>query len=202
MPLPQLRVRFVLPFALVAGLTVGVIGCGGAESVQTYTAPKSEGGKAPGAVEAVAEYRLLGLMVPADKPVWFFKYNGPADQITKYEADFDKLAATVKQTGDAPPEFAPPAGWVRGPGRDGFVKVFATVVTADGKQEVSIAQSGGGIEPNLTRWVGMIGLQSGPDDVTKYTKTVDGTGTKVLRVDLRGPKNPVTNRGPMMGGGK
>ena len=137
-------------------------------------------------------------MVPADNPVWFFKYNGPSDEITKYEADFDKLAASVKSNGAAPPDFTPPEGWQKGPGRGDIV--FATVVTKDGQQEVSLSKSGGGVGTNLSRWVGMIGLKPGRDDVEKYTKTIDGSGVKVLRVDLRGPNNPATKRGPMMGG--
>ncbi|HEY1191967.1 MAG TPA: hypothetical protein VGE74_30335, partial [Gemmata sp.] len=196
MPSPKFYLRSVLPSALVAGLAAFVLGCSGGDGVQMYTAPKAEGA-GPGA-PAGGDYRLLGLMVPADNPVWFFKYNGPADELNKYEADFDKLAASVKMVGGEP-EFTPPEGWKRGPGRDGFVKVFATVLTNDGKQEVSITQSGGGVETNLNRWVGMIGLQPGPDDTTKYTKVIDGAGVKVRRIDLRGPKNPATNRAPMMG---
>jgi hypothetical protein len=190
----------LLPFALLAGVALVPAGCGG-DGVRKYDAPKSSE-RAPETADkpAAGEFRLLGLMVPADNPQWFFKYNGTADEITKHEADFDKLAAGVQLAGGQP-DFAVPDGWKRGPGRDGFVKVFATVKPDDGKQEVSITQSGGGVETNLGRWVGQIGLKAGPDDVAKYTKAIDGKGVKVLRVDLRGPKDPTTSRGPMMGGG-
>jgi hypothetical protein len=147
------------------------------------------------------EYRLLGLMVPAENPEWYFKYNGPADEMTKHEAGFDKLAASIALNGNAPPEFTVPEGWTKGPGREGFVKVFATAKPVDGKQELTITQSGGGVETNLDRWVKMIGLKPSRDDVAKYTKVIDGKGVKVLRVDLRGPADPTTKRGPMMGGG-
>jgi hypothetical protein len=196
------RRQFVsaLPLALLAGVALAPVGCGGDEGVRKYDTPKTtEPGPKIGPT-ASGDYRLLGLMVPADDPQWFFKYNGPADHLTKYEADFDKLAASIQLVGGAP-DYTPPAGWKKGPGRDGFVKVFGTVITDDGKQEVSITQSAGGVGMNLSRWVGQIGLKSGADDEAKYTTVIDGRGVKVRRVDLRGPQDPATKRGPMMGGG-
>jgi hypothetical protein len=44
----------------------------------------------------------------------------------------------------------------------------------------------------------MLGENSGPGDRARFTKPVDAAGGKVLRVDIRGPKNP-TAGGPMMG---
>ncbi|MBP3959799.1 hypothetical protein J8F10_31515 [Gemmata sp. G18] len=202
MPLPQLRVRSVLPFALVAGLAVGAIGCGGGESVQTYAAPKSEGGKAPGAVEAATEYRILGAMYPAKDPEWFFKMSGPADQLAKYEADFDKLLASVSLPANGPPKFDAPEGWKTGPGRAGIV--VATIRTPDDKFEVTVTSSIGGVEANLRRWaVQQLGAKDfGPEDVAKVTKPIDAKGVKGLRADVRGPNNPSPKGGPFMGGGK
>jgi hypothetical protein len=53
------------------------------------------------------------------------------------------------------------------------------------------------VKSNLSRWIGQIGLQPSPDDEAKFTKVIDAKGGKVLRVDLRGPKNPTTGRGGM-----
>ena len=136
-------------------------------------------------------------MFPADDPQWFFKYSGPSDEVAKYEADFDKLIASVKL--GATLEFTAPEGWERRPGREGgMVKVFATVNTKDGKQEVSITQSAGGVEANLSRWVGQIGRRPTPDDVSKFTKVIDAGNVKGRRVDLTGPNNPATKRGGPM----
>jgi hypothetical protein len=188
--MPNLSVR-AAALALAATVALVPTGCGPDTEVGSYTAPKDA---------APIDFRMLGLMVPADNPTWFFKYNATSETVAQHEADFDKLAATVALTPNGP-TFDPPAGWERGPGRDGFVKVFATVVTKDRKQEISITQSGGGTETNLNRWVGMIGLNPEGDTVGKYTKVIDGQGVKVRRVDLRGPKNPATNRGNMGGAG-
>jgi hypothetical protein len=185
----------ILSAALIAGAALVPAGCGG-DGVNSYTVPRTSEPTPPAPPPAAGEYRMLGLMVPAGNPVWFFKYSGPTDEITKYEADFDKLTASVKFGGAGMPEFTPPDGWERGPGRGDIV--LATVVTKDGKQEVSLSKSGGGTETNLSRWVGQIGLRSARDDVAKYTKAVDGNGVKVLRVDLRGPNNPATKRAGAM----
>ena len=149
----RLRFLHILPFALLAAVALVPAGCGTEEGVSKTQVPKTTEPSGRGATEpATGDYRLLGLMVPADNPVWFFKYNGPTDEITKYEAGFDKLAASVAVNGATPLEFTPPEEWQKGPGRDGFVKVIATAKPSDGKQEVSITQSAGGVEQNLTRW--------------------------------------------------
>jgi hypothetical protein len=146
---------------------------------------------------------MLGAMFPADQPQWFFKYSGTADEVAKNEAGFDELLKSVKLGGEAPLEFTPPQGWQKGPGREGFVKVYATVKPPDGKGEVTITQSAGGVEMNLGRWVGQVGLKPGPDDRAKYTTAITtASGVKGLRVDLKGPNNPETKRGgPMMPAG-
>ncbi len=203
MPLPQLRAISVLPFALVAGLAVGVIGCGGDDGVRSYNAPKSteRGSKGESEPEA-GEYRILGAMYPDKEPEWFFKLSGPADQLTKYEADFDKLLASVSLPPNGPPKFDAPEGWKVGPGRAGIV--VATIRTPDNKFEVTVTSSTGGVEANLRRWaVQQLGAKGfGPEDVAKVTKPVDAKGVKGLRADVRGPNNPSPKGGPFMGGGK
>lgn len=187
------RLLRIVPLSLTAVLAVFPVGCGG-DGINSYSVPKPT---QPGEAATAGEYRLLGLMVPAENPIWFFKYNGPAEEIAQYEADFDKLATSISLR-DGPPEFTVPEGWTRGPGRDGFVKVFATAKPNNGKNELTVTQSGGGVKTNLDRWVGQIGLKPSEDDLAKYTKVVEAKDVKVLRVDLRGPKDPTTKRGPMM----
>lgn len=200
MPQPKFRSGSALSFALGAGLALFALGCAGGDGVQTYTAPKTE--DAPKAA-AVSEYRILGAMYPADSPEWFFKLPGAAEDLTKYEADFDKLLASVSLPPNGPPKFDAPEGWKVGPGRAGIV--VATIKTPDGKYEVTVTSSTGGVEPNLRRWaVDQLGQKSfGPQDLATATKTIDAKGVKGLRADLRGPNNPAPKGGPMMmGGGK
>lgn len=190
MPNPPVRAAVLV---LAAAGALLPLGCGTDDGVNSYTTPRTPTPPPAG------EFRMLGLMVPAQNPVWFFKYSGPTAVVSKYEADFDKLAATVSVVNGVP-EFAVPDGWERGPGRDGFVSVFATVLTKDKGQEITITKSGGGVATNLKRWVGQIGQTAGPEMVEDYTKVIDGKGVKVLRVALQGPRNPVTERGAIPGG--
>lgn len=199
MTVPLPRPRAVLPSVVLAGVVLFAAGCGSEDGVKSYRVPKSTDREAK--PEPVGGgYRLLGAMFPADDPVWFFKFSGPADQVAKYEADFEKIAASVKLTpGDKPPEFTLPDGWKRGGPRGGGI-VAETAKTPDGALELTVSQSGGGVGQNLSRWVGQIGLKSGPGDREKYTRPIEAAGGKGLLVDLKGPKNPATSRGPMMGG--
>ena len=199
MPLPPLRILSVVPLALAA--VVG-IGCGGGDGVSVSTVPKADTGAKPGGPEPAGGYRILGGIFPADNPEWFFKLAGPADDLTKYDADFDKLLASVSLPPNGPPTFDAPAGWKVGPGRAGIV--VATVRTPDDKYEVTVTSSTGGVEPNLRRWaVQQLGARAfGPDDVAKVTTPVEAKGVKGLKADVRGPNNPGKGGGPMMGGGK
>ena len=192
------RLRSVVPFVAVACLTAGVLGCGG-DGVSVSTAPKADGG----AVAGVSEYRMLGAMYPAAEPEWFFKLTGPADELAKHEAGFDKLLASVSlPAGGGAPKFDAPEGWKVGPGRAGIV--VATIRTPDDKYEVTVTSSIGGVAPNLKRWaVDQLGQKSfGPEDVAKVTTPVEAKGVKGLKADLRGPNNPSPKGGPMMMGGK
>ncbi len=175
----------------LAALALFAAGCGNADTIQTYTVPKSTQREAP--AHAVGDYRLLGAMFPADDPQWFFKFSGKAGQIASFEADFDKILASVKlPAGGGTPEFTLPEGWKRGGPRG---VVAATIAPPGSTLEVTITQSGGGMAFNLDRWVKQIGLIPGPDDAAKYTKPIDAMGVKGLRVDMTGPKNPATMRG-------
>jgi hypothetical protein len=185
-----------LPFAALFA-AASVVGCGGGEGIKSYTAPRKTEATAK---ENAGQYRLLGVMVPADEPVWFFKLSGPTDALTKYEAGFDQLVSSIRfKDKNTAPEFAVPEGWKLGGPRTGFVKVEQTVKLPDPALEVTLVASGGGVEQNLDRWVGQLGHKAGPGDVARYTKAVDAAGGKVLRVDIRGPKNPNAGGGPMMG---
>jgi hypothetical protein len=188
---PLHRVPQILSSALVAVTGLFACGCGGGDNIETYKVPKT----------TETEYRILGAMYPADDPGWFFKFAGPTEQIAQYEADFDKLLDSVTlPPGDAAPTFTVPEGWSRGPGRAGIVE--ATARTPDGKFEVTLTSSKGGVDGNLQRWaIQQLGLPAfGPEDKAKATRVIDAKGGKGLRVDLRGPKNPAAARGPMMGG--
>ena len=181
-------------YSLLAIVPFLTTGCGSEEGVQSYKVPRAATSEKSATGEA-RDYRILGAMYPADDPAWFFKLSGPAEQIAKFEADFDKLAASVQvRDALAVPTFTLPEGWTRGGPREGFVKVAETIKLPGSSLEITVIQSGGGVQQNLDRWIGQVG-QSGPS--SKYARAFDAVGGKGLRVDVTGPKNPAG--GPMMG---
>src|SRR5687768_4578359 len=71
---PLRRTRSVAPSVLVAVLALSVVGCGSEEGVTSYRVPKTPESTRKDGPAAAGEYRMLGLMVPADDPAWFFKF--------------------------------------------------------------------------------------------------------------------------------
>jgi hypothetical protein len=177
--------------AACAGLLAS--GCGSDDAIRSYNVPRASEREAR---PESGDYRLLGAMFPAESPMWFFKVSGRAEELAKYEVEFDKLIASVKLPPGGKPQFSLPDGWKRGGPRGDIVA--ETIKLPDPSVEITITQSQGGVPGNLNRWVGQIGLKPGPNDREKYTRTFDAADGKGLRVDLKGPKDPATMRGPMM----
>lgn len=170
-------------------------GCGGDEGIQSYRVPRTAAPTEKAAPGGATGYRILGAMYPADDPAWFFKLTGPAEQVAKFEADFDKLAASVQiKDGASLPTFSLPAGWSLG----GRKSIHAETIKLPGSTlEVTVTASAGGAQPNVKRWADQVGQAGVP---VNFTKTFDAASGKGLRVDVTGPKNP--SGGPMMGRGK
>lgn len=205
--------RSARPFsaaALLGGVVLLAAGCGPDDKIQSYTVPRASEPK------PATEYRILGAVYPADAPVWYFKLTGTAEQVAAAEAEFDRLAATVKPQADptALPTFTLPAGWTK-TGPRTVTKMGMSFTTDEvikfgppgAQQEVTVTYipgdaAMGGLVPNLKRWAGQVGADFEPDETDakrteqKYTKPI--TGANGLRVDFRGPQNPAAAGGPMM----
>jgi hypothetical protein len=192
-----------LPAVLFVSLGAG---CGGGEGVRSYTVPRTTEPGGPGA--AAGEYRILGAAYPAEAPVWYFKLTGTADELAKYEAGFDKLAASVRLQGDTVPAFVLPEGWVLGGPREvtrmGVTVRFDQTVRLgppEAPLEVTVSKSGGGIAGNVDRWAKQVGIPVVPPaEVGKYAKEFQADGVKGIRVDVRGPLNPAGGKPPFAGG--
>ncbi len=199
--------RVVLAALLVAG-------CAPDEPIRSYDLSKPADYKSSRPAQA-ADYRLVGAMFPADDPVWFFKFSGKADQIAKYEAEFDKVISSVRMNPDKDgepqlPSFTTPADWVR-TGRRVVRRMGIALPIEETLRfgppedpfEVTITQSGGGLAQNVGRWADQVGYRySKSEELTKVTRHVTADGVKGVRVDVAGPKNPSAPRGPMMGMGQ
>src|SRR5450432_1321898 len=95
---PSSRIlRMTLPLrhtcALVlAGAALFAAGCGSEEGIRTYKAPPDP--------KRMAAYRILGALYPADNPVWYFKFAGSIEELTKHEGAWEKLIVSVKSKND------------------------------------------------------------------------------------------------------
>lgn len=209
MTFARVRVPHILPLALLACVGLVPAGCGGPDPVESYKAPKSTERERKNLTPEpeAGEYRILGAMYPTGQPgwYWYFKFVGPADKVGAHEAEFDKLARSVRLQADPSklPSFDVPEGWTRtGPRVDsrGMVQVRFDEVLKIGGLECTVSHVGGGKEFNLDRWAGQVG--AAPADAAKATTEFDAGGVKALRVDLKGSKNPATKGMPPFAGGK
>lgn len=208
MAVPSRPVRRALRAAVLtaAGLAAG---CGGGDEVRSYKVPKTtDRGDRPAAAVEGSGGRILGAAFPADNPVWYFKLTGTPDELVKYEADFDKLIASVKLQGEAVPAFTLPEGWTRGGPRD--VSRGGVTVTFDetikfgppgSPLEVTVSRAGGGLQSNLSRWANQVGYPA-PFNTPAYTREIQADGVKGVRVDVKGPTNPSGGMRPPTGGGR
>jgi hypothetical protein len=192
---------------LVAVFSLGLFGCGKDESIYSYDVPKPTpyAGQQP----IPGDYRILGAMFPADNPIWFFKFSGRSEDVARYEAEFDKLLATVKlmpdKTGNGmnpsdpvPPQFVVPPDWTRLGERivrrEGITtRIYETLRFGppESPGEITLTLSGGSVLDNIGRWAAQLGLpQPKVEDLPNFTRLVHADGVTGLRVDLAGPNNP------------
>ncbi len=201
------RVRRALPPIII--LSGFVVGCGSSESIESYTVPRDATSRSqPTVSKDDRKYRLLGAMFPAENPVWFFKFAGTSEQVTRHEREFDALVRSVKLRPDVAlvPEFAVPAGWTATGPR--VSKRMGTAIRIDetlrfgepGESlEVTItSSSGGSTVQNFVRWAGQMGnTDPSGEDFAKSTREFESLSGKGILVDLYGSNNPAG--GPMMG---
>jgi hypothetical protein len=159
-------------------------GCREQEQIRNYTAPRETAPEQP-------LTRMLAVMVPHGRDVWFFKYEGPQESVTKHAADFDTLIHSVRFTdkADEPIAWTTPEGWRRLPG--GALR-FATLRLGPKGEglEITISRLGpeaSDVRQNVDRWRGQLGLPPLKDDEFQKVKdNIKVDGVAATRVDLVG----------------
>lgn len=153
-------------------------GCGEPEKVRHYQVPKDsivqlENPGDPKRKTAVQESeveaapaRMLAAYVPHGEDAWFFKFQGPPEEVAKHEGEFRKFLESVRfqNDGQGPPEWQLPSGWESLPGSE---MRFATlhVPSKESPLEVSVTKfpKPEGDDPsyllnNVNRWRGQLQL--------------------------------------------
>ncbi|MES2792684.1 MAG: hypothetical protein V4719_23935 [Planctomycetota bacterium] len=170
-------------------------GCKKADEIRTYTVPHRA------APEILLE-RMLGAIIPHDKEAWFFKLQGPDEEVAKLEPEFLAFTKSVTIKDDKVTWTAPEA-WKKVDGGQfrfttyhiprGSEKPFELAVTRlDAPQGVDDAY----LQANLTRWRGQLNLPPVEmTEVTKLTIKVPFQGGDALVVNFVGMASKSSSMG-------
>jgi hypothetical protein len=116
--------------------------------------------------------------------------GGEAESMLAAIVPRDGVAATVPSSApatplsEAAPKWTAPAEWTPEPPRQ-FQTALWTVAQGDQRVEISVSQSGGSLDANLTRWRTQVGADpSGNDAPAQEPITVGGAAA--TRVELKG----------------
>jgi hypothetical protein len=162
-------------------------GCQEQEQIRSYDVPKES--VAVGAV--VEKQRLLAVMVPCEKYVWFFKIMGTEQAVGEQVPAFDRFLASIHFTDRErePIKWIVPEGWKQIPGAG---ELYARLrKEGDGSvPEITISQfppKAKDPRPNIDRWRNQLGLGPiGDDELKKLVGNVKVDGVEGTRVDFTG----------------
>lgn len=159
-------------------------GCQEQESIRHYLAPKESMPEPPA-------MRLLAVMVPHGKDVWFFKLLGAEKEVAKHEADFDAFVRSVcfKDDEETPLVWETPPNWRRQLGPRPRYATLRLGRKGEGL-EITITKLGAeaaDVRQNVDRWRDQLSLPPLDDEAFRKLKdniTVDGV--RAVRVDVVG----------------
>lgn len=168
-----------LPVALLSG-------CKKADEIRTYTVAHRE-------TPQLALQRMLGAIIPNDKEAWFFKLQGPDEEIGKLLPDFLTFTKSVAiEAGKV--TWKAPENWKERPGGEFRFTTFLIPHGSDKPYELAISRLDAAdgvndayLQANLSRWRGQVGLDPiTADDVSKVTTKVEFKGGAAYVVNFVG----------------
>ena len=161
-------------------------GCKKAEEIRVYTVPHR-------AAPQISLQRMLGAIIPNDKEAWFFKLQGPDEEVAKLEPEFVAFTKSVTIK-DKKVEWKAPEAWKQEDGRQFRV---TTYLIPNGKEkpfELAISKldapdgvNDSYLQANLSRWRGQLSLDPiDAADVAKVTTKVKFDGGEAWMVNFVG----------------
>lgn len=170
-------------------------GCKKPDEIRTYTVPHR-------AAPQILLQRMLGAIIPNDKEAWFFKLQGPDEEIAKLESDFLAFTKSVKIK-DKKVEWTAPETWKKG--EAGQFR-FATYLIPHGKEKpfelaVSRLDAPQGVDDaylqaNISRWRGQLSLDPiEKGDVSAVTTKIEVDGGHALMVNFVGEASRSSSMG-------
>ena len=185
---------------MLAGASL-LCGCEQQEKVATYTVPRHESLQTPEFLAATAgrkpqPARMLAAIVPYDSELWFFKLQGPPDDVAARDGEFHEFLKSVRFANDSKIEWTLPATWKELPGN---ANRYATLVLS--KQpplEVSVTVLAAGEDDrtqqllnNINRWRGQLDLQFiEADDLPTRTETIKAGELTITAINIVGKAAP------------
>jgi hypothetical protein len=172
-------------------------GCQEQEMIRSYTVSKESFDFGPSA----AKQRMLAVMVPQEKEVWFFKLMGPEQAVGEQVTAFDRFVDSVRFTKDdkEPLKFSVPDGWKKLAGDE----LFYARVRQEGKElplEITISKLPKRVnyaQSNIDRWRGQLGLGPISDiDLNKLVGNIKVDDVESTRVDFVGKSKKPAGGGP------
>ena len=174
-----------------------LIGCQPNEPIHTIEVPKEGTPEfaAPGNPDEAVEQQMLAAMFPADKPTWFFKMMGPAEDVNPYVNEFDQLLKSISIPPGGKPNYSLPEGWASTGQTNQFRVATLRPKNAKPGVELTISQAMGSAAENIKRWAGQVGYTG---DLATVQSIVKGDNVEGIRVDLSGTAKPTNTMAPFM----
>lgn len=171
----------------LVGVVLVLAGCQEQEQIRSYDVPKEP----PSIVAAAEKQRMLAVMVPREKDVWFFKLMGPEQAVAEAAPTFDRFVESVRFTDQErePIRWTVPDGWKQTLGADVLYARLRKEGDASTPEITITKLPPGAKDPraNIDRWRGQLGL--GPideDALQKLVGNVKVDGVASTRVDFVG----------------
>jgi len=185
---------------LLAGVTL-LCGCEQQEKIASYTVPRHESLQTPEFLAAAAKRkpqpaRMLAAIVPHGSELWFFKLQGPPDDVAARDGEFHEFLKSVRFANDTKIEWTLPAMWKETPGDQNR---YATLVLNEMpplEATVTVLAAGGDdrtkqLLNNINRWRGQLDLPHiEADDLPTRTETLQAGELTVTLINIVGKASP------------
>jgi hypothetical protein len=196
---------------LGVALVVTLVGCGPAEHVSKFTAPKDPNDKDVVADEAPAgeaKVRILGAIAPAadtGNDWYFFKFQGlkstdtyPPKLIEPHAAEFDAFLQSLKFPKNGPPTWTLPSGWEQVTVQSMIPRIATfRMKSGDATVDLAVSEARGELLANINRWRGQAGVNPIAEaDIETKCRVLTVDGRRVVVVDVSGPGGKVGGMTP------
>ena len=140
--------------------------------------------------------RMLAALLPRKDHTWFLKLQGPRQEVTAHEGDFERVLQSIHfdDQGKEPITWTTPEGWKREPGNE---LRYATLRLESKEKPLEMTISALAPSPadaltdavlsNVIRWRGQLSLPPiTKEELPKFTREAKVDGTTAIVVDFTG----------------